>query len=298
MNFYVKTIYKHRKIWYYIIVRNKTYKISEEENENEKGKKKEEEIKMAKNWTIKEAFTEIEKGNAESITDLGKRFPLATNLITRLTVVKDNPAVAQFVSMLPDYNTVGKLNTVLREGISEDVESEDADTVMEQKSAKEEKHTKVEEEDEDDGEDFESMNGTQLVKKIRAAGLQMVMKKEYDNKWNKANMVDCLKKHLNEAADTDTEEDNAEETENEYAGKTAKELFLMCKKRGIKVEPKKPAKFYESTLLKDDAKKKEVEDGDDENWGEDEEDTKSTKKSDKKSSKQKKEPEETDEWDI
>lgn len=256
---------------------------------------------MAKNWTIKEAFTEIEKGNAESITDLGKRFPLATNLITRLTVVKDNPAVAQFVSLLPDYNTVGKLNTVLKEGISEDVENEDADTVMEEKSAKsvkKEKHTKVEEEDEDDGEDFESMNGQQLVKKIRAAGLQAVMKEEYNNKWNKANMVDCLKKHLNKAADTDTEEDNAEETENEYAGKTAKELFLMCKKRGIKVEPKKPAKFYETTLLKDDAKKKEAEDDNDEDWGEDEEDTKSTKKSDKKSSKQKKEPEETDEWDI
>lgn len=261
---------------------------------------------MAKNWTIKEAFAEIEKGNAESIMDLGKRFPLATNLITRLTVIKDNPAVAQFVGLLPDYNTVGKLNTVLKEGVVEETESEDADVEKESKSAKQEKQTKKveakETETAEDGEDFENMTGKQLVDKIKSAGLSMVMKKDYENKWNKANMIDCLKNNLN-AAETEAEDEAEDEAaENEYAGKTAKELFLMCKKRGIKVEPKKPAKFYESALLKDDSKKKEADDEDD--WGEDEEETKSskkveTKKTEKKASKPKKdEDEETDEWDI
>lgn len=59
-------------------------------------------------------------------------------------------------------------------------------------------------------------------------------------------------------------EDDGKEDEDKYAGKTAKELFELCKKRGIKAAPKKKAEFYVDLLKKaDDAEGDE----DDDDWG-------------------------------
>ena len=73
------------------------------------------------------------------------------------------------------------------------------------------------------------------------------------------------------------EEEEAEEVEEEeaegYAAMNAMELFKECKKRKIKAQPKKTAKYYIGLLEKDDAAKakaaeaeEEVEEDEDDDW--------------------------------
>lgn len=93
-------------------------------------------------------------------------------------------------------------------------------------------------------------------------------------------------------------DDENEEEEDSYSGKTAKELFMLCKNRGIKAVPKKDSAFYAELLRKADAeeaKAKEAEDDDD--WGDEEEPTEVEKKPSAKAKKE--EPEDDDDdWDI
>lgn len=73
-----------------------------------------------------------------------------------------------------------------------------------------------------------------------------------------------------EPEEVDEDEDEAEEAEG-YEAMNAMELFKECKKRKIKAQPKKTAKYYIGLLEKDDAAKAEAEaDGgdedDDDDW--------------------------------
>lgn len=93
-------------------------------------------------------------------------------------------------------------------------------------------------------------------------------------------------------ADPEPEEDEDDEESDEddpYAGQTAAALFKECKKRGIKVAPKKDAKFYADKLKADDVK------SDDD---EDEEEEKPAKKAPAKKAAKKTEDDEDDDWDI
>lgn len=51
-----------------------------------------------------------------------------------------------------------------------------------------------------------------------------------------------------------------------YDGMNAMELFKECKKRGIKAQPKKTAKFYKDLLEKNDAEGASDDDGEDDDW--------------------------------
>ena len=88
-------------------------------------------------------------------------------------------------------------------------------------------------------------------------------------------------------------EDKKEEEEDSYSGKTAKELFMLCKSRGIKAVPKKDSAFYAELLRKADAEEAE----DDDDWGDEEEPAEVEKKPSAKAKKE--EPEDDDDdWDI
>lgn len=69
------------------------------------------------------------------------------------------------------------------------------------------------------------------------------------------------------------DEDEEEEEAGKYDGKSAVELYTLCKKRKIKAETKKPAKYYIALLEEAD----ELENFDDD-WQDDEEDEKPKKK--------------------
>jgi hypothetical protein len=96
-------------------------------------------------------------------------------------------------------------------------------------------------------------------------------------------------------------EPDKKEAKDAYAGKTAKELFTLCKERKIEVEPKQAPEVYIKALKKADAAKAKAEAAkkeakeakkpakDDEDWG-DEGDKKEEKKADKKA--------DDDDWDV
>lgn len=102
-----------------------------------------------------------------------------------------------------------------------------------------------------------------------------------------------------EVKESEEETDEDTDSDDPYAGKSAMDLFKECKKRKIKAEPKKPAKFYAELLKKDDAAKSETEETEDEDWGNDEEEKKPVKKAAKKPVKAvKKEEDDDEDWDI
>ena len=101
------------------------------------------------------------------------------------------------------------------------------------------------------------------------------------------------KEEVKEETETNTEDD-------EYSGMSAMELYKLCKKRGLKVEPKQKHDVYAKALRDDDAKESE------DDW-EEEEEVKPAKKAEKKAAKKpakkveevvEDEEDEDDDWDI
>lgn len=100
-------------------------------------------------------------------------------------------------------------------------------------------------------------------------------------------------------------EDESETEVSEYEGKSAQELFKLCKKRGLDVLAKKNAKYYVEKLVADDSSVDDEDDEDD--WGEEEvaKIEKKVKKPAKKDEKKTKKPEpesepddDDEDWDI
>lgn len=117
------------------------------------------------------------------------------------------------------------------------------------KAAKAKSEPEVEEEEtEEDASDYESMTSTALYKLCCERGISSKCKKR-----DKKTLIAVLKE--NDAAQ-DAEDDWEDEEEQEtdpYAGKTAKELYKMCKDRGLAAVPKKSADVYAKILKKADA---------------------------------------------
>lgn len=108
------------------------------------------------------------------------------------------------------------------------------------------------------------------------------------------------KKPAKKAAKANAEEDADDEEDDPVA------LYKKCKKAGIKVAPKKSAKYYKDQLAKAAAAE---EDADEDDWGDEEEDEKPAskkkpvkkapaKKTVKKAEPKDDEDEDEDEWDI
>ena len=109
-----------------------------------------------------------------------------------------------------------------------------------------------------------------------------------------------VKKPAKKAAKEKTEEDAEDEEEDDPVA-----LYKKCKKAGLKVAPKKSAKYYKDQLAKAEAAEEDAEkDTDDDDWDDEEEDEKpAPKKKPAKKPAKKAEPEpedddEDDEWDI
>lgn len=61
------------------------------------------------------------------------------------------------------------------------------------------------------------------------------------------------KKRARKAKAEEPEDETEPDSDGEYVGKNAMELFKLCKSRKLKAQPKKPAKYYIDILEKDDA---------------------------------------------
>lgn len=187
-----------------------------------------------RNWTIKEAVEVIKCGtDAEAIKEIARINPLFV-----VAVAKDD--VATIASMMGEKFTVRRLEV---NGVATDEDAEEE--VMNAPKA---------EEAEVGDEDLANMSTKQLMALCDKRGIKVP---KYGK--NKQFYLDALQ---NAGNAEETEEEVAEETEeatDAYEGKSAMELFKMCKGRGIKVEAKKNAKYYIAALKKADEAEAEEE---------------------------------------
>lgn len=240
---------------------------------------------MAKNWTAYEAAKEIYGDNKENIAEIGSRFPL----FARTIAILNNDYVLDILKAIPKI-TARVVETGLKEmEVDADVET-DAETEVDEKPVKKTKKAKsAVEEDEEEAGTYESMTSKELYALCCKRGISSKCKSrskdaliELLNKFDASELDDEPKAKTGKKAkstkkaepvedDTDDEDWDDEEEEEEkdpYAGKTAKELFAMCKERGIKTKPKQSAESYAKLLKDDDAADvdDEEEDDEDDEW--------------------------------
>lgn len=198
---------------------------------------------MAKNYSITEMVNVLVEGNdLEAIAEMGKRFPVLTYKITKVT----SKAAEEFADLAKylDFVSANRVTKLIK-GDSVD----DDETVVES------------EVDADETEAEEEPEKKELTKAEKAKARREARKAK-------------RAREAAEAAEADESEDEADDG-NIYSDMTAIELFKECKKRKIKAAvPKKPQAFYIDLLKKDDAKKAKdaaAESEDDDEWDAEEE---------------------------
>lgn len=242
---------------------------------------------MAKNWSAYEAAKEIYGNNKENIAEIGSRFPL----FARTVALADSVYLLDILKALPAKVTARVVETGLKEMETEEPEMEIPQEEEAPKKVKAKKQDAEEQEDEwsDDEEEestYESMTAKDLYALCCKRGISSMCKSR-----KKDELIKLLEKLDNgeiepskgkgkakeekktvkkeepvEEEDDDWGEDDEEET-NPYVGKTAMELFKMCKERGLKVKPKQKPDVYADMLKADDAKGEEdTEEEDDDDW--------------------------------
>lgn len=247
---------------------------------------------MAKNYTIAEAAQIIaENRDHEALTDLGKRYPLLTQKIARVAV-KAGEDFVDLMSFMPEYLSANKVNSSIKKMLDEAPDAEDiADeekkiTEFEEKPVKKAAPKKAakkvadEEDEDDDAEagsyDYDSMNNAKMYKLLGEMGKRKDCKEKYGD-LSHDSMLKYLKKYgpKSDASGEADDEDVEDDTDDGYEGKSAVELYKLCKQRKIKAEQKKPAKYYIGLLKKADeeaAAEAEAEDAEeDEEWDDEEE---------------------------
>lgn len=200
---------------------------------------------MAKNYSITEMVDVLVEGkDLEAIAEMGKRFPVLTYKITKITskAAEEFADLAKYLDFV-SANRVTKL-------IKGDSDSVDEDEVVE---------SEVDADAEDEAEDEPEKKEMTKAEKAKARREARKAKKA---------------KEAAEAAEADESEDEAD-GDKDYSEMTAIELFKECKKRKIKAAvPKKPQAFYIDLLKKDDAKKAKAvaaESEDEDEWDAEEE---------------------------
>lgn len=235
-----------------------------------------------KNWTVREAAKVIrENKDTDAIKEIVKHFPLFAMIVA-------SADFDAFAAAMPEHVTVRKIENELNSG-----------------SADAEEGTEEPEEDESADQNLNDMSTKQLIALCGKRGIKVP---KYGK--NKQFYLDAL---AGGSTDEAVDEDEDEEEEDDPVA-----LYKKCKKAGLKVAPKKSAKYYKDALKKaEDAASDDSDDTDD--WDEDADDEdekpakkatkgKAEKKSSAKSTKKAvkaEEPEESDEedddeddWDI
>lgn len=163
---------------------------------------------MAKNWKLGEAVRAIQAGNKEDIIDLGRRFPLFSNLAAQV-----NEAGMAIIDCVPDYCTARKIESVLKGDVQESAEGEDegAEEEAPAKKAPEKAEKKApakkEVKKDEDEDSLESKSAKELFDMCKEAGLKVKPKQE------KSVYIEALKSANEDAEDDEEEGWGAEEEE-------------------------------------------------------------------------------------
>lgn len=228
---------------------------------------------MAKNWSLADAVRTIHEGkDLEAIKELSRRYPLlAYNVASgNLINLMDN---------MPEYLTANKLNKLLDKSAPEvdggdeatepDEATDEAEEITEAPAAKPVKAAKAKPVASEN--DYESMTGKALFALMTERGLKAACKGNF----KKDNLVKVLRagesgevsQAIKEVEAAEEAEEAEEAVEGKYDGMKAIDLYKMCTKRGLKVDPKKQAAYYIAAMTKDDEKPAKAEEEDE--WGDD-----------------------------
>lgn len=252
---------------------------------------------MAKNWTVAEAIKAIMNNDKEAISDIGKRFPLFT--VSAAEIKESDTGVMRIIEALPERVTVRVIEAAMKgDSENENADSENEEEETQEESGEEKKEVKKgrgrpkgTKKAETSVNKYDGMSARELFNLCKERGLEVKPKLSAEE------YVKALK-----AADKEEEKKDTDKATDgsAYEGMTAMELFKECKKRGIKVEVKKPAKVYVELLEKNDAENA-AEEAEDDDWGDgdDTDSAKEVKNDTKKSTKPAKQEEaDDDDWDI
>lgn len=154
---------------------------------------------MAKNWKFGEAVRAIQAGNKEDIIDLGRRFPLFSNLAAQV-----NEAGMALIDCVPDYCTARKIESVLKGDVQEaaEGEGEGAEDEAPAKKAPAKKAAKKKEAEEDS---LESKSAKELFEMCKEAGLKVKPKQD------KSVYIEALNTANEDAEDGEEDWDDEEE---------------------------------------------------------------------------------------
>lgn len=217
-----------------------------------------------RNWTIKDAVAAIQNGkDTEAIKEIAKHFPVFFMAVAK----NDLGAVA---AMMTDKMTVRRLQMEAAEA------SDDAAEVKDVEEADEDVEEAEAAENNIGTEDLEGMSTKKLIELCGKRGIKVP---KYGK--NKKFYLEALQ------GGSDDAEEEAQEEEDQYAGKNAIQLYSLCKKRGLKVKPKQKAAVYLEALKAADAEASDAEDDADDDWDDEVEEEKPAKKSTKKASAKK-----------
>ena len=224
---------------------------------------------MAVNWSAYDAAKELYNGSVENMQDIGSRFPLFSRAVMQV----NGDTLLDILGAIPKV-TARVMETGLKalvdgdEPAEEKAEKEEVKETKktEKKTATKAKKKETEDENEDDEpSDYSKMKASDLYSLCCERGLSGKCKER-----NKAYLIKVLEEADagNSAEDEDDWGDEEDETKDPYKGKTAVELFKMCKSRGISTKPKLKAEKYVELLKKADAAEaeNEPEDDDDDEW--------------------------------
>lgn len=281
---------------------------------------------MAKNYSLTEAVQIIvENEDAEQLVELGKRFPLLVSKITRIAV-KAGEEFRDLMQFMPDSLSANKVNQSIKRSLEEDGDEDVEDGFDDGEDAEEEppvkksgkgkvipmKKAAAKDEDvTDDDTDYENWNNAKMYKFLGEIGKRKDCKEKMGG-FSHDQMLKYLKKYgpVDSTAEVIEEDEDVEEQVS-YEGMKAPELYKLCRERKIKVEQKKPAKYYVALLKKVDEEAMQTEDADDD-WDDEEvEETPvpkkggtkaaskpATKATGKGKAKPVKEEEDDEDWDI
>ena len=183
-----------------------------------------------KNWTIKEAVAAIRTGtDQEAIKELAKHFPMFF-----IAVAQNN--LDALAAMMTDKMTVRRLE--VGNG------SEDSDSADEEATAAD-----SEQDDADGDTDLNELSTKQLIALCGKRGIKVP---KYGK--NKAFYIAALENGATgNNGDNNDGGDEDDANDDPYRGKNALQLYSMCKKRNLKVEPRQKAIVYLEALKAADA---------------------------------------------
>lgn len=255
---------------------------------------------MARNYTFAEAVEIIAEGkDLAAIQDLGRRYPILVSKVSKVSALAGE-SFTELMGFMPEHLSANKVNTAIKnliDGGSDEDDSEDTDA-EEKKDVKPAKPAKTEEV-KDSG--YASKTGDALIAICKERGLawkglkkaQLIEVLEEADAAKPAKGVKADTKAKAKVEEETEDETETEETDVDYSEMSAMDLFKLCKTRGIKAEPKKPAKFYIGLLEKADEAATE----EDEEWEEEEVPAKPAKGG-KAKANAKPAKEDDEEWDI